>query len=251
MYINNLILLYSKHIAREYCYYDLIIKRGFTKTHANKLLTDLYAIIDISQDKTDKPVCIEDATKVVVKYKEYSINISNDCHFITNIHTNTDAYLNSIMLDNRPNIIIPQIIFDIIEMIKYDNLYEISNGIHDMIFHGKFGNMNITHYTYYAGLSKPISELELNKSKTIVFGFQNTYIRFNKNTKDTLFILMTLDTPDLSNSKYQTNGYRIQVPLKSTDFMKNPINCYATHISFHFYGPSELLYMIKNKSKSK
>jgi len=237
----------NKQTAREYCYYVLISKHGLTKSNANTLLATLVNQSSNNDDISELQVT-EKSTYYEIKYKDFSCDI-HSTKFMTADSAN--IYVNALMYDTRPDITSfthYSVLFNILKMIisdhKYSNICEFSLGLHDIILGDKFKNTK--HYTYIdcGKLSNPISDFKI-QPKTIIFGFQHMYpLNYLKTiiSQDSLLIFVTLDTQD---SKYQSDGYLIQFPFKPVNYMNEPIDYYATHISFYFIGPPSILYKIK------
>jgi hypothetical protein len=264
----------NKNTIREYFYYDLTNGRRLTKSNANKLLKELdnlYKDIHDADYSNKSDIIIELLSdKVIVTYRDFTINISRDWYYINDMIipddpiygvNNREVYLNAILYDSRISsggfITIPDSIYNIINMIEYDNLYEISIGLHDMFFHDPtLIKPKITHFTHVdcnnINNVKPISDLKTTQPKTIIIGYYHTsplfsqYLHVNM-PADTLFIFIKLDvyTPD-HKTTYNIMGYQIRVPYSAVNFMKEPVKYYTTHISFNLQGPSDVLYKIKN-----
>jgi hypothetical protein len=254
----------DKSIIYEYIYYDLTSKRGLAAGSAQQLLSilsDLYDKIhngDYS-NKSDIEIITNEKT-ITLKYRDYSIEISKNWYFIDDLMTKKDIYLNSIMYDARVTagnfITIPDIIYTIIDLIGYDNLYELSLGLHDMCFNNSSANinMNIEHFTHIECGIKTSDNLISNKipPKTIIFGYYQASSLFSSylmhlihNThSDTIIIFVTLD--NIYSKSYIKKGYRIQTPYNGVNLMKMPVKTYITLIGFHFIGPPEKLYTIKS-----
>ena len=249
----------DKYILYEYFYYEFTSRRGLTKSNATKILDELINLYDKIQNgdysnKSDIDIEICDK-KIIVKYKDYSINISKDWDYIDDLITKKDIYLNAILYDSRVStgsfINIPNIIYDIIKMIKYNNLYEISLGLHDMLFKDASINMNIEHFTHINSYIKKTTDIKNIPPKTLIIAFYHTSKLFSNYlesiiSKDTIIIFITLDNMN-HKSVNIGNGYSIQTPYMGFNLMKEKtIKTDITNIGFHFIGPIDKLYEIKN-----
>jgi hypothetical protein len=255
---------HNQNLIYEYFYYYLTIIHGLTKSNTTKLLTELnnlYNDIHNADYSNKSDIIIESfPNKIVAKYKDFKLDISKDWYYIDDILYNKDVreiYLNAIMYDSRISyggfINIPEIIYDIIDIVDYDNLYELSLGLHDMNFNNwTQNNIKVTNFTYIDcnGVNnvKSISDLKPIHARTIIYGYYNISPIFSeylitKISNDILLIFITLDT---EKTVHPLNGYSIQVPYSAINFMKEQVSYYITHITFHFQGPLEVIYKIKS-----
>jgi hypothetical protein len=248
---------YNQNTIYEYCYYDLTTKRNFDKTKALNCLNDLdevYKKIQSGDYSNKSEIIIESySKKIIVKYRNFSLDISKDWYYIDDLMKNKEVYLNAIMYDSRIStgyfINIPEIIYNILDMITYNNLYEISLGLHDMFFNKKSSvHMNIEHFTHVNCNIKTVADLINIPPKTVIIAYYHTasllseYIN-NTMPKDTVLIFITLDrTKTMPNLP----GYNLQFPLVGFNFMKEPVKTDAMYIGLNFNGPPGVLYNIKN-----
>lgn len=252
----------NRIIMRNFSNYELVTLRALDEESANKLLDELDVILhEITYaDYSDKADIIikHEESKIIMSYKDYTITISDKWYYAKYLlnSINLDAYLNAIMYDSRIShdgfISMPDIITEIIESCKYDNIYEISLGLHDQLFITPPTNMNLLHFTH---LASGVHNLEdLNKStilpKTIIFGFYaSNPLCFNWiydiMPSDTILILYTLDS---SVTRPKNIGYQIRIPYSSVSIMKEPVTSkYTLFTSFHFQGPPNLIYHIQDQ----
>jgi len=248
------------NIIYKYTLYELTSKQGLTKLNATNLLNKLNNIYDKIQnnDYSNKANIDIDTyeTKITVKYRDYSVDISKDWYYIDDMMLNKEIYLNAIMYeyDSRIStgsfINIPDIIYDIINMTEYTNLYEISLGLHDILFHNSPIDMNIEHFTHINCNIKTIKDLKNIPPKTIIIAFYymskifSDYMTHVIRAADTIIIFITLD--HLGHKTYIIGGYRIQTPHIGFNFMKTKTITDINLNGFHFTGPPDKIYAIKH-----
>jgi uncharacterized protein YegP (UPF0339 family) len=260
-YLYDIGIWSDPNVIYKYYYYNLITNRALTKQNANNLLDEINVLLTNLDDNNSSSVIVKsDSDKINMVYKDFSIDISKDWEYTLLLRNdNPENILKSILYDERINangfITIPDKILDIIKFVKYDNLCEISLGIHDRLFRETPSeSMKLTNYTHVACGLNNLEELKPSyiPSKTIIIGnYHNSpllvnYLRDDV-PDDTLLIFISMDPPNLKSSY---SGYRIRFPYKSVNFMKKPVDFYAEFISFHFQGAPELLYNIKKYYES-
>ena len=255
-YLSYKSMWYNQNIIYEYNYYYLTTVRSLSESNANELLSKLdniYNKIQNSDYSNKANIIIETYDNMItVKYKLFEVNISKEWYYINDLIANKEIYLNAIMYDARLSasgfISIPNIIYYIINMIGYNNLYEISLGLHDMLFRDTLINTDITHFTHVNCGIKNTSDLKNIPPKTIIFGYYHAsllladYLLYHA-PNDAIIILYTLDTPYTNKN---IRGFKISFPFSAINFMREPVKSHTTLISFHFNGPPEILYNIKN-----
>ena len=259
-YLSYIATWSNRHIIRNFCNYELTTHRALSTENASKLLDELDIILheityaDYS-NKTDIIVKHEE-NKIIMMYKDYSVAISDKWYYANDLLSgiNLDAYLNAIMYDSKilhnGFISMPDIIIELIESCKYHNIYEISLGLHDKLFITPPDNMNLQHFTHLDTGANKLENLNNIPPKTIIIGFYHTNPMmaqwiYDTMPSDTVLILITLDS---SVTRPKNIGYQIRIPYKSENLMKEPVEAkYTLFTAFHFQGPPNLIYYIKDQ----
>ena len=261
-YLSSVNTWSNRIIIRNYCNYELVTHRALEEDTATKLLDELDVILhEITYaDYSNKADIIikQEESKIIISYKDFSLTLSDKWYYTNDLinAANKEVYLNAMMYDSRIShggfISMPDIITEIIESCKYDNIYEISLGLHDQLFITPPAHMILQHFTHLASEVHNLEDLNTSTilPKTIIIGYYNSnplcfqWI-YDIMPSDTILILITLES---SVTRPKNIGYQIRVPYSSVNLMKEPVTSkYTLFTSFHFQGPPKLIYHIQDQ----